>query len=315
MSASFEEHPIFNNSQFFIHTPMITALRNEITRCLWNGISGSAVYGTFRIGKTRALMHLMDQFTNCMGERIPARYISVAPRDVGTIAGVFKNICHALGFELKTKATADDMANLILHHLGELSLSNSTRQVILIVDELQRLNVSQFEAFAELYDGLVGVGANLFVLFAGNDAASDKLIKSLNEDRHELIRGRFFTQEFRLQGIRTFDELKQCLSQYDQCQFPEGGLSYTQFFLGDVVPDDWKLSSLAGVIWAEFNEHFMLPLKLKSWPMQYFVAMVRVLLTDFLPRYGIEDDEQILSMIFESIHVSGLVKNLVKKVS
>ncbi len=315
MSTSFEEHPIFNNSQFFIHTPMITALKNEITRCLWNGISGSAIYGTFRIGKTRALMQIMNQLTNCIGEKIPARYISVAPRDVGTIAGVFKNICHALDFDLKVKATADDMSNLILHHLGELSLTNSTRQVVLIVDELQRLNVSQFEAFAELYDGLVGVGANLFVLFAGNDAASNKLIKSLSEDRYELIRGRFFTQEFRLHGIRTFNELKKCLSQYDTCQFPEGGLSYTQFFLSDVVPGNWKLASLSDLIWEEYREHFMNPLKLRSWPMQYFVAMVRILLTDFLLNYGIEDEEQLRSMIHESIHVSGLVKNLVKKVS
>ncbi len=241
------------------------------------------------------------------------RFISIAPRDVGTIAGVFKNICNSLGFKLKTRVTADDMSKLILHHLGELSLSNSTRQVVLVADELQRLNMSQLEAFAELYDGMSAIGSNLFVLFAGNDSGSRKLVKSLNEDKYELIRGRFFTQEFKFHGIRTYDELKKCLSQYDSNNFPEDGVSYTQYFLRDIVSDDWRLDSIAELIWNEYESHFKVPLELKSWPMQYFVAMVRILLTDFFPRYGVEDIEQVKSMICESINVSSLVKNLVKQ--
>lgn len=315
MKAPIHEHPIFNNSRFFINTPMIDRLKDQITQCLWNGISGAAVYGSYRVGKTRAINHIKEQLINCHGQSIPARFVSVAPRDYGTIAGVYKNICHSWGFKMKTRITADDMSNLICHHLGELSLSNDTKQVVLIVDELQRLNMNQFEAFAELHDKLSSIGSNLFVLFTGNDSAMNKVHKKLNNENYELIRGRFFTQEFRFHGIRKFDELKACLGSYDIDQYPENGSTYTHYFLKNCVNKNWRLDSLSEMIWSEYIEHFKIPLKINSWPMQYFVAMVRVLITDFLPKHGVEDQDLLLSMIHESINVSGLVKNQVRKAS
>lgn len=313
MTDSIDNHPIFNNSQFFIETLMQKKLQEQITRCLWNGVTGAAVYGSFRIGKTRALRSLCDQFINSLGENIPAKMVSIAPRDVGTVAGVFKNICLSLGFELKKRVTADDMSNLILHHLGELSLSNSTNQVILIVDELQRLNINQFEAFAELYDRLSMIEKNLFVLFAGNQSGSSKMIKSIKKSKRcELIRGRFFTQEFKFYGIRTYEELKQCLSQYDESHYPDDGPSYTQYLLKGIVKASWRLDSLADLIWSEYQESFNAQLNIESWPMQYFVSMVRILLADFLPRYGVDDLDINRSLIHEAINLSGLVESLVK---
>lgn len=315
MNKHFNEHPIFNNSEFFIQTPMIDRLKDQISQCLWNGISGAAIYGSYRIGKTKAINYIKNNLTNCLDETLPSRFVSIAPRDVGTVAGVFKNICHSWDFKLKSRVTADDMSSLICHHLGELSLSNSTRQVLLVVDELQRLNMSQFEAFAELHDKLSSIGSNLFVLFVGNDSAMNKVHKNLNNEKYELIRGRFFTQEFRFYGIREFDELKACLGAYDACRFPQKGKSYTHYFLGECVPEKWRLESLSEIIWSEYHEHFKVPLKIKSWPMQYFVSMVRVLITDFLANHGVEDKDLLRTMIQASINVSGLVKNQVRKAS
>jgi len=311
MNTTIHEHPIFNNSHFFIRTPMINKLADQINRCIWNGNAGAAVYGDYRIGKSRALGYTQDCLINRLGEKIHVRSISVAPRDQGTIAGVFKNICHSIGITLKSRATSDDMSNLILHNLGELSLANNTKQVCLIVDEFQRLNVSQLEAFAELYDGLVTCGSNLFVLFVGNDSASLKLRKNIHEDHNELIRGRFFTQEFLFYGIHSFEEVRYCLREYDTRRFPEDGPSYTEYFLRDIAPENWKLESLSEQVWSIYHDEFRIQLDIKSWPMQYFTSMVRVLLTDFLPEHGVDDDKLIREMIIESIRVSGLVKNLV----
>ncbi|MFC3193200.1 ATP-binding protein [Marinicella sediminis] len=311
MNAEFDEHPIFNNSQFFIMTPMIQTLSTQINKCLWNGSAGAAVYGDYRLGKTRALDYLIDILMNRQGEKIGAKSISIAPRDQNTIAGIFKNICHSFGFELKARATSDDMSNIVMHHLGDLTLINSTKQVVLIVDEFQRLNVNQLEAFAELYDGLVRCGANLFVLFAGNDSDSLRIRKSIQDDQNELIRGRFFTQEFMFYGIRTYEELVFCLNEFDTRQYPKDGPTYTKYFVGNTVPDNWRLKSLADNIWPIYLSDFKSQMNIKSWPMQYFISMIRILLTDFLPNHGVGDDGLISEMIRESIRASGLVKNLV----
>ena len=77
------------------------------------------------------------------------------------------------------------------------------------------------------------------------------------------------------------------------------------------VPSSWKLTSLAPKIWQIYNEEYKKPLKLRGWPMQYFITAMTMLILDYLPEYGIEDDDEISDMIRHSIDASGLVPSMV----
>ena len=112
-------HPIYNPSEFFINTPMMEELKQQLQSWLCNGISGGVVLGNNRIGKTSAMRHLSNQLVNRLSEKIPVHRMTISRRDVNTVASVFKNLCFSLNKTLKSRATSDDMANDLMHYFGE----------------------------------------------------------------------------------------------------------------------------------------------------------------------------------------------------
>lgn len=292
---------------------MITELENKLHCWLWNGITGGVILGEYRTGKTRAVRYVSNVLVNRLKQHIPVRCLTIKPRDISTIRSIFKNLCFALEIDVRPTETADDMANILVHHFAELAESNATRQVVLIVDEVQRLNVKQLEAFAELYDNLSELQVNLSVIFVGNYEATKPLLDQVLRAENELIRGRFFTQAYSYYGIRKHEELKACLSAYDKpLQDGDSAVSITQELLKEEYNHGFRLAGLSTLIWEIYDQEYRRPLKLKSWGMQYFTSMVKALATDYLPRYGIENEIEVQAMISESIKVSGLVPDLVQ---
>lgn len=305
-------HPIFNTSEFFIQTPMISELKGKLHSWLWNGATGGLILGDYRIGKSRAVRHISDQLVNRLNQPIIVKCMTVKPRDVNTIRSVFRNLCFALEIESKARSTSDDMANQLVHFFGDMAQVNDTRQVVLMVDEFQRLSLNQLHAFAELYDNLSDLKINLTVLFIGNLEASKHLVEQILRDEHELIRGRFFTQSFNYHGIRGIEDLHECLSAYDLKN--NDTVSTTEAFLPMEYSRGFRLAALSSQIWDIYDQNYRQTLNLKSWGMHYFTAMVKALITDYLPAYGCDNEDDINAMIDESIKVSGLIPCLVRTV-
>ncbi|MBT8141796.1 MAG: ATP-binding protein [Gammaproteobacteria bacterium] len=289
---------------------MSIKLKDQLHHWIWNGMSGGLILGNYRIGKTRALEYIANQLVNRSGDILPVRRMSISRRDTRTIAGIFKNLSFTLGLKIKPRATSDDMANSVLHHLSELALTNSTYQVVLFVDEMQRLDILQLDAFAELYDSLAELKINLSIIFIGNSAASKPLIDLVLRPKYELIRGRFFTHSFTYHGIRNKNELISCLSEFDTVTTDITlKNSVTKCFLPDEYASGWRLKDLGSLIWKVYERDYRRPLKISSWGMQYFIAAVKILLVDYLPKYGLDDD-LLEQMIIQSIEASGLKPNL-----
>jgi Cdc6-like AAA superfamily ATPase len=224
-------HPVFIPGKFIVKTPMMEGLLNQIFGWISNGYTGGIVLGETRIGKSVAIEHIKSNLTNRAKEPIPVVNMTVSKRDVKTITSIFRNICYAIGKPIKSRSNSDTLANEIIHYLGELSLTNQTRQVVLIVDEMQRLSLHQFEAFAELYDKLSTIGANLMVVFVGNKSDSSPTIKSIKSEKYALISGRFFNHRTKYDGIRNVKEVRQILMQFDSHIFEENGdKTATEFF-------------------------------------------------------------------------------------
>jgi hypothetical protein len=306
-------HPMLNPSEFFIPTPMIDELLDQVTRWIWNGLTGALILGQYRCGKTKAIAYIAEHLRNRLGQKIPAHRMTIPKRDRNTIASIWKTLCWSVDLKPKTRATSDEMSNLLFHYFMDLAHINTTKQIALFVDEMQRLDITQMEAFAELYDRLAEAHVNLSIFFVGNKEASQGLIDKTESHDYELVRGRFFTQSCAYYGIRTQSQLRECLGAYDTLDFPlEGGVSYTSHFAGEQCGDDWKLSSLTEIIWEVYSDNYQSKLNLKSWPMQYFTSAIRLLLMDFLSKYGARNSEEIKQMIDASIDASGLVPNLVR---
>lgn len=305
-----EYHPIFDTSSFSMTTPMVEELVKKILGWLWNGETGCLVLGSSRMGKTFAIRMALERLKNLLNEAIPTCYISIHRRDQPTITSLYQTICFSLGLEPKHRATSYQMADLVYHYLYELSQKTSTRQVVLFIDEFQRLSLKQLDAFAEIYDRMTEARVNICIIFIGNRASSEPLRESAKARINSHIHGRFFKNQYDYHGIRTKRELQKCLKAYDQMKFPEkNGRPYSKYFFSS-VPKDWTLESCTDLIWDVYVRNYRNEYKLSSWPMQYFTAAIKILLVNYLPKYGLSDDV-IIEATDKSIDGSGLVSGLV----
>lgn len=296
-------HPIFDTANFTIVTPEMESLQETIIE--WTRIcaTGGFISGSYRIGKTRAIRAIADCITNHEGEKVHAVKVTVPARDKSTVANIFRILARSMGLKAKVRSNADEMADLVLHSLCELASFNSSRQVVLFVDEMHRLSINQIEAFAEIHDLMSEAGFNSCIIFIGNSETSRPLLQQIKSRKYELIRGRFFTRRHDFNGITNRENLIACLSQFDLTK-TDDGLTVTQCFVSAKLGLNWKLSTIGPLIWSIFVEEYKKPLGLKSWPMEYFMSTIRILLCDHLSGYKRED--QLEEFIHTSIQASGI---------
>lgn len=305
-------HPIFSPVDFYIDTPMIGKLEETLTRWIWTGQTGGYVLGGARMGKTRAAELLKLNLKSRTNEHVPAHHVTISNRDVKTVASVFRRLALSLGEELKKKDTADDISARIIVKLADQAQGNQTRQIVLLVDEFQRLTIQQFAAFSELYDQLREIRINLVTVFIGNKNESSQLLEQIYLTEHEHICGRFFINNFEFGGISNVGDVKYCLKQYDSMrQIPGNTDSTTQYFLREEFNSGFRLAALAETVWSIFNQDYRKKLHLKYWGTQYFLVAINTLLLDYLPRYGVSDRAKVEEMIMKSIDTSGLLSGLI----
>lgn len=300
-------HPMFNAALFHVPTRMIDELVTVISQWLWCGATGGYILGESRIGKSRAATALKQTIFTRSGELVPVYCLTISKRDVKTITSIFKNTSRAVGQRPSKRDHTDDLSETLVHALAEASLQNNLRQVILVVDEMQRLTLEQISAFEEMYDELVRMYVNLLTIFIGNDTESDDLLAAITLPSNAHIRGRFFQQSYRFTGIRNIQDVEHCLNAYDSLRFPADGPTYTEYFLPDAYAANWRLKSLAKLLWDIYEQGYQKPLGLRSWGMQYFVATVNTLLIDYLPNEGVLSTEALAEMVQHCVAVSGLV--------
>lgn len=310
VNNSYYEHPIFSSHNLNLNTKAMTMLSDEIHQWIWTGTTGGLITGMARVGKTTALLNIASNLVSRANKPIPTNYISIPTRDQNTITSIFRQLCISTKLRNTSRDRSDHLADRYVHYLVEIAAEKSSKQIVLIVDEMQHMKPIQFDAFAEVSDKLTLFDITLTVIFVGNDPECWNLIKIINTPNYSHIRGRFFTQGTMLEGLKSSKDVKDCLSQYDRMRFPPSGPTYTEYFLPKEYKKGWRLSNLASDLWRVFHG-YQKEYQIKSWGMQYFVATVNTLLTDFLPRIGVTEDIDD-EIIHECIRVSSLLPSLIQ---
>jgi hypothetical protein len=290
-----KKHPLHIPNEVIFETPMMRKFYDQIMTWLWIGMPGAFAHGDPRIGKSTYCLIADGKIKNRFGQAIKVVRVTIHKRDELTIEAIFKAICSELDLMVPPRSPAESMSKLIFNYFKEHARENSTKQMVLIVDEMQKMALSQIEVFAELHSRLIDAKLNIFILFIGNTEPSRELINKLKEKasvRH--LRKRFFSQETVLFGIREKDELESILCCFDDSEYPKGSkISYTEFFVGEKLGKKWKFSCLAALIWEMYESDCKPNTKSASWPLENCMAMLRLLLVDFLTENGtcnIEED-------------------------
>jgi hypothetical protein len=309
-SHDYYDHPVFNPLKLHLATPAIRQLNRDIHQWLWTGTTGGLITGTARVGKTTALQSLASQLFMRGRTQIPVYQVSIPKRDKHTVLTVFRQLCFSANLRVSPRDIADHLSDRYIQFIADAAVEAKCNRAVLMVDEMQRLKAPQFDAFAELYDKLLLLNIALTVLFIGNDPECWPLVEEVENDRYAHIHGRFFTQGVEFLGLSSMRQVNDCLKQYDELRYPtQKDPTYTAFFLPEEFKKGWRLASLSSDLWHVFH-CYQLQYHLKSWGMQYFTATINTLLSDFLPRYGVDRFDE--DMVHECIRLSGLVPSLVR---
>ena len=292
-----------NDSDFCILTPMIKRVSDTLKQWIWCGLTGGVIVGDSRNGKSMAIRNLSDTIMSRYGEKIPVFRISIGDRDVKTIRSVFFRIAHTLGQKVKKTDSADELALLVNMHLTDAAMLNGTRQVILIIDEAQKLTLAQFSAFAEIYNDLNDAHTHCKIFFIADENEFPRIAKLLLLPKNKYLRERFFNHIYRFYGLQNVADVRVCLAGYDQFIMDEkNGNTATDYYCPVLYQSGWRLTEIAEPLWQIYTEEYMRPLNHTSWNMDQFVRTVNTLLMDYLPRY----QEQLNQEITEGIILRSL---------
>jgi hypothetical protein len=309
------EHPLYHPLKLQISTPAVDQLYETLMQWLWTGATGGFIEGQPRAGKTTAIKMMGTRLYSRQGWHIPSHIFSVPPRDRGTIQSLYRNLCISADIPInKNKNTNSDLyLENFYHFLMDMAATSKSDQVVLFVDETQRLKINQLEAFAELHDLMEKNSILLSVIYTGNDTECDKLLLELESHARRHILGRFFTRRTSFQGICNKKQLALCLAEYDTMRFPEHtGPTYVETCLPEASANGFKLQSLADEMWDTYKT-YQTDYGLGPWNMKYFSSSIMVLLLDYLPNEGID---AFCQEMFECcINVSGLIPETVRQVS
>jgi len=302
-------------STFWIPTPMAQALANRVEAWVRCGHTGGLIIGEARLGKTKAVKALQHQLKNRSGQPIRVLYTHYGLRDVETIRAVFAKVARALDFEVKRK-TADVLLENIVIRLADAAQANDTRQVVLIVDEAQLLTIAQLNAFAEIYNDLVNLHINCSVFFIANQDQFHTLGKALLRAENRYLRERFFNNFDYFYGIRSEEELKACLHEYDSLIVSEASsICATEYFCPTLYHQGWRLANIAPLYWRHYRERYGIPLGLNSWGMAQFTRATNLLFMDYLPGCNDKTDQVLMeACVIKSLEGAGIAPSLVSLV-
>jgi len=310
-----EDHPLYHPLKLKIMTPAVARMEERLTQWLWTSATGGFIEGPPRFGKSTGISIVADKLRMRYGKPIPSHLYSAPPQDKPTVQGLYRKLC--ISANLKLNKNKNQNADIYLedfyHFLVDMTKGAGTDQLVLFVDEMQRMSICQIEALASLHDLMALNGILLSVFFTGNDTECDKLLKQIESHHRRHIMGRFFTQRASFDGICNLSELSSCLKQYDELRYPAEGPTYTGSCLPDEVKNGFKLESLGPEIWGTFREYQKMYKLPRSWGMKYFSATISTLLLDYLPKEGV--DGFCPDVVRRCIEVSGLLASNIRVAS
>lgn len=299
-----------DTTSIFVPTPMVEELHNTIKRWTFCGFTGGIIIGDARLGKSWAVRALGNELFTPEGEPIRIFYTQFARRDTQTLRSVYIRISRAIGqVEISKSATADVLQDSLFHVFAEAALSNSRRQVILIADETQELDLIQLNVFAELFNDQDFAHNRMAIYCVANAQRFRPMAKQLLQEENQYLRERFFHNIHRFYGIRNFHELRHCLAFFDRHQTGETK-NFVAYFCPEMTASGKTLEDLAGMIWEIYDERYAQPLGLKSWGMTYFQRAILILIMDYLSHYWRDNADTLRSLIDKSIAASGIVPSI-----
>ncbi|MBE3556679.1 MAG: ATP-binding protein [Firmicutes bacterium] len=301
-------HPI-ETGRYRVPTRAINDLGEVLLDWIHKRSPGGIITGRPRLGKTRTVEYLTMQLPRVLGDAaIPMYKICCNKYRVPTENTFYGDILMDLG-HAEIKGTIAVRRDRICKYLIAAACASNQRRVILILDDAHRLTRLLYECLTDIHNQLDRHEVNLTVFLVGQPELIHQKQSLLAMKAHQIV-GRFMVHEYQFHGIRSVEDVRECLQAYDTgSEYPHGsGWSCTRYYFPTQFDRGFRLEQYAEDLWRTFqqlhSEDGLGPSV--EIPMQYFALTVEYLLTEF----GIDGkdvDRRTKSNLREAVTKSGYV--------
>lgn len=277
-------HPI-ETGKYDIPTNEINKLYERIKNSIEDRLPGTVIHGRPRLGKTRAIAYIMKTLPIDFG-KLPIYSIlcreHTRPNEDVFFTEILKDIRH--GFYASRNATVK--RERLLKFLVEQADASAQNRIVFFLDDAQRLHELQYGWLMDISNELDRYGINLTVFLVGQNELLNQRSVFFEEEKYQII-GRFMVEPYKFHGVRTLEDLMECLICYDDGAFYpyDSDWSFTKYFFPDIFDgqDGFRLSNYAQQLYEVFTMLRQEAGISKSFeiPMQYITRTIEFALKRF----------------------------------
>ncbi|MBT2728160.1 ATP-binding protein [Bacillus sp. ISL-75] len=274
---------------------------------------GGLIYGRPRIGKTRAIKLMMQQLPIELGSKLQIFLIICRQYKTANENVFFEDLLRNVNHSEPSRGTASAKRDRLFNHLYYKGQSSEEKRIVMIIDEAQHLHDSHFGWLMDVYNELDRVNIDMSVILVGQEEELEGKKGALKNASKSQIIGRFMVHEHKFSGIKNIDDLKTCITGYDEeSEYPnDSGCTYTQYFFPKLYENGFRLYQYAEDLFEAFNnirqrEKIYGPIEI---PMQYLTSTIEYLLIHY-GADGEDIDQLTKDQLEESILYSGYVEQL-----
>lgn len=268
------ENPILS-TEYLLNTPTVMSVVEHACFKVLMRKTGVVFAGEARIGKTRCCETLVKEIPR----KFPKVYTFMLVATNKDLNPQYSSIIHHLieleKLEPRPRATFIQRQAMLIERLKHRAAERKAKQIVLIIDELQRLSARDFDQLADLYNTLRMHAITLTVISFAMPSIEERVIEFLENDFQHMI-GRFLSDIKPLFGVTSLRNLATVLALYDE-QCAEGtNESYTASNVPIAYKDGFRLNMLAEDIWREMSR-VASGKYIKNLPMEHLTQVVSYL--------------------------------------
>ncbi|WHZ60076.1 ATP-binding protein [Metabacillus hrfriensis] len=200
-------HPIYTG-QYLLGTNEIYKMHQQVYKWIFCRSPGGIIYGTQRIGKTRAIRYLQQVLPEQFGSDLEifffmSHYYS-RPHDHVFYDDMLRNVLHTLD---TSDVKPSRKRERLMAHLIEKGKACKQRRVIMLIDDAQRLEHEHYEWLMDMYNVLDANNVVLSVILIGQTELLNQKNTFIRDGKSQIV-GRFMAHEHKVSGLRTVEDFK-----------------------------------------------------------------------------------------------------------
>ncbi len=282
-------HPI-EQGDYLIDTIAINDLADSVLKWINLRNTGAIIYGDPRLGKTNAVKYLSRFFDIKYGDQWETFIVRTRKMKNSNENRFFKYLLKDMRHELYDEGKPDEKRERLINFLLERGDRSVRNQIVLFIDDAQRLTSNEYEWLMDIFNELESYGITLTTILVGQTELSHR--RNVYLSTHKQIVGRFMIQEQRFYGITEQDELAYLLSSYDNiAQYPvNSGWTYSRYFFPVGYSYGLRLENDTDVIWQcihRVRAEVGIKKELEI-PMHYMISIINYV----LKKYGANEENK-----------------------